>query len=795
MKLKLYIKTILIIPLLGIGMILFRDDVYATPIMTKGQVYMMVNGQKKPMSNIKVVKSARDHNNVVYVNTDSNGNYQLGMPFINGSDPNDWFEIPGEWQVWVLSCKNYDGTIPNLPAWGINYSCSNFYNNYCPGGGNNWMSVSFCGLGCEESPNAWTPVVPSDLSFVSQWGLDPNRIEGYFVAVGESTNHPTPSGITAGSGTCVGKHRGVTVNSTTGAGSITFDDNVGGSGLTNYFCRRHDNNTTFTGMNFEFKWKYKNSSPLQPTVAAVGGTRCLLDASYLDDTNVQYFDITVSDADGGDDIEYLHVYVDGDGNPTEISDVNEVDFILERSQSGTVKTSLHSTYQCGYYVCGFYYGDTLPSTKSLYVKDDGTTMVSSSAPLNWRVKIPLSEMTYSVSGNNFNLRFPIQFSKRYGSEKNVKIWSQATDFQRSGWATTWLYEGLPFNIDMDDPKVSVFEISEDNTLSWEVTDIGSGIKQFDSFYGSIPANESCPVSCTDLQSSGFGSCSSGRGFSGTESMSIDSGEMACAVFDVYDACTATSQTGEGIPVGFPWFITRNGDFYSQGGAASPIMTDDTLSSYLLIGKSTDQIFFNLEDYPVGSKRSAYNWVYQDDKANANALGNKIESDLDELIEKVVVAKNNGGKLGGIDIYTDAVTFANPAADVISGPRIYYFNQDLTIGANITNADVNSGAIFFVDNGHTLTVSGNVTELNGYFIVKGGEFKVDLGNTQLLIKGGVSAYGCISTSCINLNPGRDLTVDNVTTPAEIIEYDPRYIELLRSAIGKVENVQYYESGAW
>jgi hypothetical protein len=111
----------------------------------------------------------------------------------------------------------------------------------------------------------------------------------------------------------------------------------------------------------------------------------------------------------------------------------------------------------------------------------------------------------------------------------------------------------------------------------------------------------------------------------------------------------------------------------------------------------------------------------------------------------------------------------------NGNAILFVGGNLTINANIgPGCNYNGGRIVFVVSGN-INVASSVSTLNGYFVTN-GTFDDGTSSTQLIINGGLAAFGQISFN-------RTYSAG----PAEQIDFDPGYLWYFRDLIGDTKVV--------
>ena len=133
-----------------------------------------------------------------------------------------------------------------------------------------------------------------------------------------------------------------------------------------------------------------------------------------------------------------------------------------------------------------------------------------------------------------------------------------------------------------------------------------------------------------------------------------------------------------------------------------------------------------------------------------------------------------GDIGGVNV-------TNFGAGANERPAVIFVDGNMTIDNNIS-INANSGIIFIVSG--DITVDATVDEIAGMFITDGTFYSRDVitcalnpshDDDRLVINGAVYAFGDL---CFT----RDLGASNENTPAELINYEPKYLYLFQEIVG-------------
>ena len=137
------------------------------------------------------------------------------------------------------------------------------------------------------------------------------------------------------------------------------------------------------------------------------------------------------------------------------------------------------------------------------------------------------------------------------------------------------------------------------------------------------------------------------------------------------------------------------------------------------------------------------------------------------IDRVVLIENTGNLIVGSPTVSSSYTNGGTAIVLVD-------NGNLTINNNIT-VGANSALVFIVDG--DITINSSVTRIDGVYFAE-GVFSTGSSNSQLVGKGSwfVSPDGQFTL-------GRDLGVNNATTPAEKVDFEPKYLLKLIEMLGE------------
>ena len=258
---------------------------------------------------------------------------------------------------------------------------------------------------------------------------------------------------------------------------------------------------------------------------------------------------------------------------------------------------------------------------------------------------------------------------------------------------------------------------------------------------------------------------------------------------VIDGNTVIHSDSAGLIVTiFPWIKTTGGNVGSLG-AIGPIQRDLTLinefnADYLVISRGAiDPNFRSVKNWLVGSDTSLK--IYPEPSPTMyDTLWNRFGKDATKRTTDDDIDFPNPG---GVFWYDGNFTLNgchSGGSFKFSGNAVFFVHGNLTLKKDI--GDPGAGArcnyndgnrIVFVVSGSIVVdkdpVGNPVRILNGYFIAN-GNFSDGSSNQQLIINGGLAAFGNISLQRTFSNG-----------PAELINFDPAYLWYFRDLIGEAK----------
>lgn len=258
---------------------------------------------------------------------------------------------------------------------------------------------------------------------------------------------------------------------------------------------------------------------------------------------------------------------------------------------------------------------------------------------------------------------------------------------------------------------------------------------------------------------------------------------------VYDnACnTGTSSKNFLFQPFTPWLMTENGDTFAQGGHCDMKIGD---TSGYLAGVYPPQNYFSRYIISAGNStltspvsdasRENYKLTSYTDQ-NSYKVANTVYNDLRQLVQKntTINTASSWSNVGdGVYEYAGAASNLNIVGGACARRAVIFVEGNLTITPPflISPAGSSNGCLFVV--GGNVTINGGAVGVNNVdyieaFFVSGGNFRtVSDGNDTIRIKGGV-----IARTVTFERSGAD------NNPGEIIDYDPRYLDILRPYLGE------------
>ncbi|MEA3357012.1 MAG: carbohydrate-binding domain-containing protein [Patescibacteria group bacterium] len=282
------------------------------------------------------------------------------------------------------------------------------------------------------------------------------------------------------------------------------------------------------------------------------------------------------------------------------------------------------------------------------------------------------------------------------------------------------------------------------------------------------------------------------------------------LFNIYDMVGNVAEAEAAVQEpGLPWMKTLDGDMYAALGFSNNIQMDFphgsgnwAMGSYWVGGVSSGGSweFGDIPTPPGLSYEASYKgWrdsSYDDDNCNLSwydrlltlAMGSKCREDF-----------NSGGNCnyesgissGSSVLDLDRGIYEYSGSTTVSGgtcthAKVIFVNGTLTIGSTFINQDDDSACLFIARDGITVVggrpMGGNLNTpdvIEAAFITD-GKFTVNDDNISGIIDR-LHIKGFVFSDSTSFE--RDLVWnDNTLYPAEYIEYDPRYIYLLRDMLG-------------
>ncbi len=323
----------------------------------------------------------------------------------------------------------------------------------------------------------------------------------------------------------------------------------------------------------------------------------------------------------------------------------------------------------------------------------------------------------------------------------------------------------------------------------------SGLKAIGSWYYKINGNLSTlskpAISPGDPTWSGNHKMINIPGGASLEAGMTDIEDVACNVVPLIDTTGPTP--------GMPWMRTEYGDVYATDGFSNPIQAEFPDPGDGLV----------MSKYWIGSGNLAFSFgngeaSFQDpqwkssDYENSHA-GSDWYGALEFLASQSIChdqadagecAYVEGAGIGaalsgddGIYYVSDGATLSD--GDTCDGSKVIFVAGDLNVEPQFNvNYDADDACLFVVSGGVDFLLTGHdgadpadPDVVNAAFIVDGTFNVPDDNDDRLEIKGFVIAN--------EVSFGRDLGFDwNTEYPAEYIEYDPRYLYLLRNMLGQI-----------
>lgn len=267
----------------------------------------------------------------------------------------------------------------------------------------------------------------------------------------------------------------------------------------------------------------------------------------------------------------------------------------------------------------------------------------------------------------------------------------------------------------------------------------------------------------------------------------DSIEASAIASDM--ACNASSGGGGISAIGEEWLSTTLGDVYGSCGVDDPIPTGVSywVSGHWLGGRN--QSACSQTWWKPASKMSQKIWVndtYFDDNSTTSWYPTLVRIAKKSEMWNTMTSTSNPPDISsedqqGIILYTGNANLNIPSGTSCNGEKVI-FVQDagVTINPDISVAD-DSACVLVVQSGVTTVGTGSDkgggTDEVSLAVISDGVFRVEADSAfdKLQLNGLVFAA--------QTDFERDLVwEDNQSLPAEFIEYDPRYLYLMKDMLG-------------
>jgi hypothetical protein len=264
---------------------------------------------------------------------------------------------------------------------------------------------------------------------------------------------------------------------------------------------------------------------------------------------------------------------------------------------------------------------------------------------------------------------------------------------------------------------------------------------------------------------------------------------------VYTVTINTSSPTES----FNWIQTlNNGDVHSNNKISSN--TPDNILAAAGLVSATDIADFRSEKYIKSSSAAlaTYKLPNFDDLKS-------LYFDQSKVLRKTTVPGPNGSGEQNIanfiseleDSDSNRIFFISGSLDIDSNsfstskavPLVIFVKDELNIGKNITYAKSSNdaGIVFIV--GKNVNVDKSVTEINAVIISQGNIYTAGSG-CSLASNSSTNSQLVINGSLISLDSSNPIqfcrNIDNKNNPAELVNYQPKYLVILRNIL--FDNVQ-------
>ena len=417
---------------------------------------------------------------------------------------------------------------------------------------------------------------------------------------------------------------------------------------------------------------------------------------------------------------------------------------------------------------------------------------------NENSKYKVTDMKYTRSGYQVTVTFKLEFKNGF-SEGSYAFFGMASDkgngLGESGikfscnstrLASCWDEKSL-WNIDLTPPSGEIKgKIDETNNfeITWSASDNGgSELKEVDRDCGTNDMTNYANCKCTNP------GCYKGRDLWEGKREPVTSAPWNGSFVDISlsaediskdirlkietkdNACNSNIQksTAAGLTESDPWYMTAWGDTFSGGGY-----------ELMQMNKLTDT---SIVEIPTAEENGAYFSKYIISRNGGQSVQNR------ESLEKYILGSYTDANTRltqdkdkfGVYEYLKALADKNGceySSSFSSTQDINIFDGSVSISQNID---------YSPSNGKILVASGNVSigagvEILDTLVATNESFITESADSRYI------NYGSIFSSILSL--GRTLE-DNKSNPAELIIYDPKYLDLLRDCFGETPSVSIRE----
>lgn len=306
--------------------------------------------------------------------------------------------------------------------------------------------------------------------------------------------------------------------------------------------------------------------------------------------------------------------------------------------------------------------------------------------------------------------------------------------------------------------------------------------------------------CSELSASG--SCTHDAGaLSASCKINInglDSGASYSFRYTVEDLAgnIYTTLAGGGVYVSAPWIKTVSGDMYAFADIDIRIQTgDDFLSSFTAYtgGSIPNPSTLKVSEAKNNTSNPGFVKTGYDTRYFGVYSTLYEVADYKTTITPISDANSLYSGPSGVYTYSGGTLGPMPSGAKYTGVKVVFVPGSITISPDILpNNETDDALLFIVGGDLTIAPTSSIgiwemtspvsyDRLYAAFIVQGNVNIQQDDNKQLRIKGFVFANGGVTF-------GRDLGVYNSSYPAEMIIYDPRYMDLMEQFLGreKIEN---------